>query len=101
MSDDLKKAKLRENAYFEKIEAEAKKRIKEKLENEKVRLSPVSGNPLVPVNMSGVIVDQCPDSGGVWLDKGELEELIKISSEKGTDQTWLDKFVDMLSDSVK
>lgn len=30
-----------------------------------------------------VLIDFCKETGGVWLDKGELEKLVKISSTLG------------------
>jgi Zn-finger nucleic acid-binding protein len=29
----------------------------------------------------GVTVDQCPSCGGVWLDKGELDVLVKADDQ--------------------
>ena len=33
------------------------------------------------VRRHGVEIDVCPSSGGVWLDRGELEKLIEIIRE--------------------
>jgi hypothetical protein len=33
------------------------------------------------VRRHGVEIDICPSSGGVWLDRGELEKLIEIIRE--------------------
>lgn len=30
----------------------------------------------------GIEIEYCPKSGGVWLDKGELEKLIALSSQE-------------------
>lgn len=38
--------------------------------------SPVDGSPMRQINRFGIELDVCPTSGGVWLDKGELEKLI-------------------------
>jgi len=75
--DDMRRAK--EESYFEKKNREALERLKQKKEDEKPRLSPVSGNPLIQEVLNGVVIDRCPDSGGVWLDAGELEELIEAA----------------------
>lgn len=47
--------------------------------------SPV--NPDVEMNKmtlpyGGIEIEYCPQSGGVWLDKGELEKLVEIVEEK-------------------
>ena len=38
--------------------------------------SPISNQPMTQRVIDGVEVDICPTSGGVWLDKGELEKLL-------------------------
>ncbi|MFN8391941.1 MAG: zf-TFIIB domain-containing protein [Bdellovibrionota bacterium] len=70
--DDMKRAK--EDSYFAKKDQEALARLATK--QEKPRLSPITGEPMEHVVLLGVVVDRCPTSGGVWLDKGELEHLI-------------------------
>jgi Zn-finger nucleic acid-binding protein len=45
------------------------------------RPSPVTGSIMTPVNYggdSGIIIDRCPDTGGVWLDAGELEKVQQL-----------------------
>ncbi len=80
--DDMRRAK--EESYFDKKNREALERLKKKKDEEKPRLSPISGNPMLQEVLHGVVIDRCPDSGGVWLDAGELEELIEASkSEEG------------------
>jgi uncharacterized protein len=39
-------------------------------------LSPVDGSPMKQINRFGIEIDVCPTSGGVWLDRGELDKLI-------------------------
>ena len=43
--------------------------------------SPIDGSPMRKVVRHGVEVDVCQSSGGVWLDKGELEKLTQIIRE--------------------
>ena len=40
--------------------------------------SPVDGLPMIQIHRSGVKMDVCPTSGGVWLDRSELEKVIVI-----------------------
>lgn len=30
----------------------------------------------------GITIEYCPKSGGVWLDKGELEKIIQMTSQE-------------------
>jgi uncharacterized protein len=43
--------------------------------------SPIDGSPMRKVVRYGVEVDICNASGGVWLDKGELEKLASLIKE--------------------
>ena len=38
--------------------------------------SPIDGSPMREVERYGVKIDICTTSGGIWLDKGELEKII-------------------------
>ncbi len=40
---------------------------------------------LVRTDRSGVEVDYCPECRGVWLDRGELDQIIRRSGEQGFD----------------
>lgn len=78
--DEMRKAK--EGEYFERKNRLALERLAKK-KTEKVLTSPVSGQPMEKVVIDGVVIDRCPTSGGIWLDAGELEELLK-AHDKGT-----------------
>lgn len=43
--------------------------------------SPIDGSPMKQIHRFGIELDVCPTSGGVWLDKGELEKLIHFIQE--------------------
>ena len=43
--------------------------------------SPIDGSPMKQINRFGIELDICPTSGGVWLDKGELEKLLNFIKE--------------------
>lgn len=74
--DDMRKAK--EGSYFAQKDREALERLASKKTEEK-RLSPITGEPMEQVVVHGVVIDRCPTSGGVWLDAGELEQLMEIA----------------------
>lgn len=84
--DEMRKAK--EDSYFEKKNNEALQRLSTK-KKEKPRVSPITGEPMEQVVIHGVVIDRCPKSGGIWLDPGELEQLIEASqAEGGSEKQW-------------
>jgi len=44
--------------------------------------SPIDGAPMRQINRYGIEFDVCPTTGGIWLDKGELEKLITLVREE-------------------
>ena len=100
MNDSFKKrGKAQEDSFFEKQNKEALARLKEK-GDEKPRISPITGEPMERVIIMGVTVDKCKDSGGIWLDDGELEEILRLSKEEqegASGSSWFEKFVGAIS----
>lgn len=45
-------------------------------------ISPIDGSPMHQIKRFGIELDVCPTSGGVWLDKGELEKLMALIREE-------------------
>jgi Zn-finger nucleic acid-binding protein len=43
--------------------------------------SPIDGAPMRTIRRYGIEIDICPTSGGIWLDRGELEKLVEIIRE--------------------
>ena len=39
-------------------------------------MSPISGKPLAQDKILGVTIHRCSDSGGIWLDAGEIKQLV-------------------------
>jgi hypothetical protein len=74
-----------EDEYFARQDAELLR--KERLEQERAARAaerkthqmrcPKCGGHLKMQEHEGVQIDQCPDCGGLWLDAGELEQLVK------------------------
>lgn len=93
--DTMRKAK--EGEYFERKNSEALERLKKKQTTE--RLSPITGKPMEQVVMHGVVIDRCPESGGIWLDAGELEELTKALNEKDSGNAVQNFFHSLLGQS--
>ena len=90
--NDMRRAK--EEEFFDRQNREALERLKTR-SGSKPRLSPVTGEPMEQVSMMGVAIDRCPKSGGIWLDAGELELIIKAASE-AKDKGWAESFLGKL-----
>lgn len=70
--DDRKRAQ--EEEYFHTQNKAALERLKEKAGRQLP--SPITGEPMETIAFRGVLIDRCPKSGGVWLDAGELEQIL-------------------------
>jgi Zn-finger nucleic acid-binding protein len=44
--------------------------------------SPIDGSPMEQTHRFGIEIDRCKTSGGIWLDKGELEKLMALLKEE-------------------
>jgi rubrerythrin len=90
---DLDKPSRAEDEYFARQELErrkewAKEQSAKMAAEEKERLKqlhymkcPKCGMDMSTIALHGVNVDQCPSCGGVFFDKGEVEEL--LAAERG------------------
>jgi uncharacterized protein with PIN domain len=79
----------KEEEYFIKKEFEKKRKLEEQKhkklgEEEKKKLKelhfmrcPKCGMELIEIYYSGVHTDKCSECGGIWLDTGEFETLLK------------------------
>lgn len=76
--DDRRRAQ--EEGYFDRLNKEALARMARKQEGP-VRPSPATGKPMEAITLMGIVVDRCVDSGGIWLDAGELEQLIHAAKD--------------------
>ena len=87
MVDDPKISK--EEEYFARQEFERKKKLEEEnhgkmADEEKNRLKelhfmrcPKCGMELIEIDHESLKIDKCSSCDGVWLDAGELEEIVK------------------------
>lgn len=85
--DEMKRAK--EEQYFDG----ANKKLLAKLQERGARLSPITGEAMEQIVLDGVTVDRCPKSGGLWLDAGELEQLLKNAASA---PTWTTGFLERI-----
>lgn len=82
---DPKKPSKNEDEYFAKLDAEllARTRAREHQERDEAERRshymkcPKTGHDLVTISLHGVQVDTCQHCGGMWLDAGELDTLLK------------------------
>jgi Zn-finger nucleic acid-binding protein len=69
-----------EDGYFETLNKQALARLAAK-QGAPARKSPVTGKPMEQLAVMGVAVDRCVDSGGVWLDAGELTHILEAAKD--------------------
>ena len=69
-----------EGSYFDRANKESLARLARK-QQQAGRLSPATGHPMEHIVAFGAIVDRCTTSGGIWLDAGELEEILTASKD--------------------
>jgi ribosomal protein L37AE/L43A len=81
--------KAREDEYFarrdrellNKLKREKEQQFKDELHAAKEMTCPRCGKTLHERIEHGVSIDECPGCGGVWLDKGELDALVKADEQ--------------------
>lgn len=77
MSDSWdERRRAQEEGYFDKANKEALARLAQK-QAQGQRMSPATGKPMEQLTVMGVVIDRCPETGGIWLDSGELEQIAK------------------------
>ncbi len=52
--------------------------------------SPIDGAAIRQIHRYGIELDFCPTSGGVWLDKSELEKLIALVADEAMESVEAD-----------
>ena len=87
----------KEEEYFARKEFEGKRKIEQERhrklhEEEKKRLKelhymrcPKCGMELIEIEYKGIMIDECSECEGIWLDAGELETVSKME-KKGLDK---------------
>ena len=100
MGDDAWEARKRaqEEMYFAKENEMALQR----LQGKEKRKSPITGEEMEQLVYKGAVIDRCPTSKGIWLDEGELEQIIEVALRehgiKDADKTsWIKGFFDTLT----
>lgn len=108
MNDKISKPKHvreQEEKYFAAEEAKKRKRLREHLDQKKEVLKkenllkdhwmkcPKCGHDLVEKSFQDVMIDQCANCQGIYLDAGELELLMEGSKSKGFFGKFMDSIV--------
>ena len=97
------KERAEENRYFAERDREliAKLREQEHAQHEETvrelaqNRCPKCGDRLSTRMIHDVEIDECPSCQGMWLDKGEFEDM---SKQKGS--TWMRQFLDGMSHAL-
>jgi Zn-finger nucleic acid-binding protein len=72
--------RAQEDTYFDKVNQESLARLSRKQAGAK-RKSPVTGLPMEHIVAYGAVIDHCTTSGGVYLDSGELEQILAAAKD--------------------
>ena len=84
----------KEEEYFARKEFEKKRKIEQEKhrklnEEEKKRLKelhymrcPKCGMELIEIDYKGIMIDECSECEGIWLDAGELETVSKMEKKR-------------------
>ena len=78
-----------EDEYFARLDADLMKERRARLDSEREKQErtshynkcPKCGCDLLEREHHGVKIDECPECGGIWLDKGELELIEEIDGK--------------------
>lgn len=89
--------KAREDQYFAEQDRKLVERIRQEKEREQEEAErkgsrlrcPKCGERLIAKKLSGVAVEECPACQGLWLDKGELEQIANSGEAEGWFTRWL------------
>lgn len=79
--DDRRRAQ--EDSYFERVNKESLARLSRKQQGP-ARMSPITGKPMEQIVAFGAVVDRCTTSGGIWLDAGELEQILGAAKDSSS-----------------
>ena len=80
-----------EDEYFARQNLEQIQEMRKKLDADRKKAErsahhnkcPRCGGDLVEQHAENVKIDECSDCGGIWLDKGELEQLQRVNRSRG------------------
>jgi Transcription factor zinc-finger len=88
--------RAKEDIYFAERDRELIEKLKaqlQKLENQgSVLHCPKCSGRLQSYSFQGFVLDRCHDCGGIWLDKGELEGILRKAT-RGPLGAWIDKLM--------
>ncbi|HXG52689.1 MAG TPA: zf-TFIIB domain-containing protein [candidate division Zixibacteria bacterium] len=85
--------RAKEDIYFAERDRELIERLRaqlKKVESAAVFRCPKCPGTLDSYTFHGLLLDRCRDCGGVWMDKGELESLVRKIG-RGPLGEWIDK----------
>jgi Zn-finger nucleic acid-binding protein len=88
--------RAKEDIYFAERDRELIEKLKQELKkvekgSPEVRCPKCPGH-LETYTFQGFVLDRCQNCGGVWMDKGELEAIIRTAT-RGPLGYWVDKLI--------
>jgi hypothetical protein len=85
--------KAKEDIFFAERDREILEKLRSQLRKvesvETLRRCPKCPGKLESYTFEGVPLDRCHECGGIWLDKGELETIVRLIT-RGPLGAWLD-----------
>ena len=72
--------RAQEEAYFQTANEASIARLARKQQGN-ARLSPITRQPMEHIVAYGAVIDRCTESGGIYLDSGELEQILQAARE--------------------
>jgi uncharacterized protein len=80
-----------EDEYFARQNQEQIREMRAKLDADRKKAEraahlnkcPRDGTDLKEQHIEDVKIDECPECGGVWLDRGELDQLRRVNRARG------------------
>jgi ssDNA-binding Zn-finger/Zn-ribbon topoisomerase 1 len=76
-----------ENEYFRRKEQEIIAKMKAKIEDDEAKRlgikCPKCGGTLIEADFENIKIDVCDRCSGVWLDPGELTQIVQKDTEAG------------------
>jgi len=75
------KEKAEEDRYFREQDKEKLAKLKSGEQQAQLGLCPKCGTALEARSVDGLEIDACDACGGLWLDKGELEQVVERENE--------------------
>ncbi|HET8562856.1 MAG TPA: zf-TFIIB domain-containing protein [Candidatus Binatia bacterium] len=96
--------RAREDIYFTQRDRELIEKLRARLqkveEAEPELTCPRCRRKLETYSFMGILMDRCPACGGIWMDQGELETVLKVAS-RGSLSSLIHRFLSKGEAAIK